>query len=46
VSDVGYRAKYSQLTASGRGLFSVEGTEWERMSTVIGRVMKLAQAAD
>jgi len=42
VSELGRRAKYYQLTPSGRRQLAVETSEWERMSTAIGRVMKLA----
>ena len=42
VSELGRRAKYYQLTASGRRQLAVEADEWERMSAAIGRVMKLA----
>jgi len=42
VSELGRRAKYYQLTASGRRQLAVEAGEWERMSTAIERVMKLA----
>jgi PadR family transcriptional regulator len=42
VSELGRRAKYYRLTASGRRQLAVESREWERMSTAIGRVMKLA----
>ena len=42
VSELGRRAKYYRLTASGRHQLAVEAGEWERMSTAIGRVMKLA----
>jgi transcriptional regulator len=42
VSELGRRAKYYRLTPSGRRQLAVEATEWERMSTAIGRVMKLA----
>lgn len=41
-SELGRRAKYYQLTASGRRQLAVEARAWERMSTAIGRVMKLA----
>ena len=41
-SELGRRAKYYRLTASGRRQLTVEAREWERMSTAIGRVMKLA----
>ena len=42
VSELGRRAKYYRLTASGRRQLAVEASEWERMSTAIDRVMKLA----
>ena len=42
VSELGRRAKYYQLTASGRRQLAIEASEWERMSTAIARVMKLA----
>jgi PadR family transcriptional regulator PadR len=42
VSELGRRAKYYRLTPSGRRQLAVETSEWERMSTAIGRVMKLA----
>ena len=42
VSELGRRAKYYKLTASGRRQLAIEASEWERMSTAIARVMKLA----
>lgn len=42
VSELGRRAKYYTLTASGRKQLMVEAGEWERMAAAIGRVMKLA----
>jgi transcriptional regulator len=42
VSELGRRAKYYRLTVSGRRQLAVEASEWERMSTAIDRVMKLA----
>src|SRR5918995_731391 len=42
VSELGRRAKYYQLTVSGRRQLAVEARAWERMSMAIGRVMKLA----
>lgn len=42
VSELGRRAKYYRLTPSGRRQLRVEIDTWERMSTAIGRVMKLA----
>ena len=42
VSELGRRAKYYKLTASGRRQLAIETSEWERMATAIARVMKLA----
>ncbi len=42
VSELGRRAKFYRLTASGRRQLAVEASEWERMATAIGRVMKMA----
>ena len=42
VSELGRRAKYYHLTASGRRQLAVEVREWERMANAIGRVMKFA----
>ena len=42
VSELGRRAKYYRLTASGRRQLALEATEWDRMCTAIDRVMKLA----
>jgi transcriptional regulator len=42
VSELGRRAKYYRLTASGRRQLAIEYGEWERMSAAIARVMKLA----
>jgi transcriptional regulator len=42
ISELGRRAKYYRLTPAGRRQLAVEAGEWERMSTAIGRVMKLA----
>jgi transcriptional regulator len=42
VSELGRRAKYYELTAAGRRQLAVETCEWDRMSTAISRVMKLA----
>jgi transcriptional regulator len=42
VSELGRRAKFYRLTASGRRQLTVEANEWERMTTAIGRVMKMA----
>ena len=42
VSELGRRAKYYRLTSAGRRQLVIEAGEWERMSTAIARVMKLA----
>jgi transcriptional regulator len=42
VSELGRRAKYYRLTASGRRQLAVETREWARMAAAIGRVMELA----
>ena|ERR1044072_8864743 len=41
-SELGRRAKYYRLTATGRRQLSVETAEWGRMSAAINRVLKLA----
>ena len=41
-SELGRRAKYYNLTASGRRQLTAEAREWERMADAIGRVMRLA----
>lgn len=42
VSELGRRAKYYTLTATGRKQLSIEAREWDRMQNAISRVMKLA----
>jgi len=42
VSELGRRAKYYQLTTTGRRRLTAETREWDRISNAIGRVMKLA----
>jgi PadR family transcriptional regulator, regulatory protein PadR len=42
ISELGRRAKYYRLTASGRRQLAIELSAWERMSAAIGRVVKLA----
>ena len=42
VSELGRRAKFYRLTASGRRRLAVEQSEWERIATAIGRVLKMA----
>jgi PadR family transcriptional regulator, regulatory protein PadR len=42
VSELGRRARFYQLTASGRKQLELEAANWDRLTTAIGRVMKLA----
>jgi PadR family transcriptional regulator PadR len=42
VSELGRRAKFYQLTPSGRKQLTIETREWDRMQNAISRVMKLA----
>ena len=42
ISELGRRAKYYTLTASGRRQLAVEARAWDRMANAISRVMKLA----
>jgi PadR family transcriptional regulator len=42
VSELGRRAKYYRLTASGRKQLTIEAREWDRMQNAINRVMRLA----
>ncbi len=41
-SELGRRAKYYQLTPTGRRQLAIESREWDRMAAAIGRVMRLA----
>src|SRR4029078_6923868 len=40
VSELGRRARFYQLTASGRKQLEVESRNWDAMSAAIGRVMR------
>jgi transcriptional regulator len=42
VSELGRRAQYCHLTASGRRQLAVEAREWERTANAIGRLMTFA----
>jgi PadR family transcriptional regulator PadR len=42
VSELGRRARFYQLTASGRKQLDLETANWDRLTNAIGRVMKLA----
>jgi PadR family transcriptional regulator PadR len=42
VSELGRRARFYRLTASGRKQLELETQDWERLSAAIGRVLKMA----
>jgi transcriptional regulator len=42
VSELGRRARFYCLTASGRGQLEVETETWARLTAAIGRVLELA----
>ena len=42
VSELGRRARFYRLTPAGRKQLERETENWERLSTAIGRVLKLA----
>jgi PadR family transcriptional regulator, regulatory protein PadR len=42
VSELGRRARFYRITASGRKQLETETQDWERLSAAIGRVLKLA----
>jgi transcriptional regulator len=42
VSELGRRARFYTLTNAGRRQLALESSEWERMTTAIGRVLKMA----
>jgi PadR family transcriptional regulator PadR len=42
VSELGRRAKFYALTASGRRQLEEEAEQWTRFSAAVGRVMRLA----
>ena len=42
VSELGRRARFYKLTAAGRRRLTLEADEWERMTTAISRVLKMA----
>jgi transcriptional regulator len=42
VSELGRRARFYTLTNAGRRQLALEASEWERMTTAIGRVLKMA----
>ena len=42
VSELGRRARFYQLTASGRKQFELETETWARLTAAIGRVLEMA----
>jgi len=42
VSELGRRARFYRITASGRKQLEMETEDWERLSAAIGRVLKMA----
>jgi transcriptional regulator len=42
VSELGRRARFYRITASGRKQLETETQDWERLSAAIGRVLKMA----
>jgi transcriptional regulator len=42
VSELGRRARFYRLTASGRKQLELESDQWDRMTAAIGRVLRLA----
>ncbi len=42
ISELGRRARFYQLTASGRKQLDIESRNWGALSAAIGRVMRLA----
>jgi transcriptional regulator len=42
VSDLGRRARFYALTASGRKQLEIEAVNWSKLSAAIARVLKLA----
>jgi PadR family transcriptional regulator PadR len=41
-SDLGRRARYYQLTATGRRQLEIETENWDRLAAAIGRVLRMA----
>jgi PadR family transcriptional regulator len=42
VSELGRRARFYQLTPSGRKQLELESHQWDRMTAAIGRVLRMA----
>jgi PadR family transcriptional regulator, regulatory protein PadR len=42
VSELGRRARFYQLTPSGRKQLELESHQWDRMTAAIGRILRMA----
>ena len=42
ISELGRRARFYRLTAAGRRQLELESRNWDRLTTAIGRVMRMA----
>jgi transcriptional regulator len=42
ISELGRRARFYRLTAAGRKQLEAESQDWERMTTAINRVLRMA----
>jgi PadR family transcriptional regulator PadR len=42
ISELGRRARFYRLTASGRRQLEIEAADWDRLTAAIGRVLELA----
>ena len=42
ISELGRRARFYRITASGRKQLEAETQDWERLTAAIGRVLKMA----
>ena len=42
ISELGRRARFYRLTASGRKQLETETQDWDRLTAAIGRVLKMA----
>ena len=42
ISELGRRARFYQLTAAGRKQLELESRNWDRLTTAIGRVLRMA----
>ena len=42
ISELGRRARFYQLTASGRKQLEIESQDWDRLTAAIGKVLNMA----